>query len=63
MRGITFLLIAVAAALVVVPGVALAEIVDCPTGANGLCVGTEGDDKITGTSGSDDIRGLGGTTS
>ncbi len=60
MRRTTLLIAAMAAALVAVSGAALAQIINCPTGANGLCVGTQQDDRITGTAVSDDIRGLGG---
>jgi hypothetical protein len=52
-----------AAGLAVVSGIAVAQIITCPTGPNGLCVGTQQDDRITGTSGSDDIPASAETTS
>jgi Ca2+-binding RTX toxin-like protein len=52
------LLAMMAAALVVASGVAMAQVVTCPTGANGLCVGTDNDDTLNGTATDDDMRGL-----
>jgi Ca2+-binding RTX toxin-like protein len=52
------LLVTVAAMLLVTSGVAMAQVVTCPTGANGLCVGTDNDDTLNGTATDDDMRGL-----
>jgi Ca2+-binding RTX toxin-like protein len=60
MRRAILLLTVVVTALVVASGVALAQVVNCPTGANGLCVGTDSADTLNGTSGDDDMRGLKG---
>jgi Ca2+-binding RTX toxin-like protein len=60
MRRAIHLLTVVVTALVVASGVALAQVVNCPTGANGLCVGTDNDDTLNGTTGDDDMRGLRG---
>jgi len=65
-RRVLFLLVAMAAAVVVASGVALAaNVISCP---GGLCEGTTGDDEMTGTGetdylyakeGNDTLRGLG----
>jgi Ca2+-binding RTX toxin-like protein len=60
MRRAILLLTVVAVALVVASGLALAQVVTCPTGANGLCVGTDEGDPLNGTTGPDDMRGLRG---
>lgn len=39
---------------------AVAQVVTCPTGANALCVGTNGNDTLNGTIDPDDMRGLKG---
>ena len=41
-------------------GVAMAQVITCPTGANGLCVGTDNNDTLNGTNSADDMRGLKG---
>jgi Ca2+-binding RTX toxin-like protein len=60
MRREILLLTVMATALVLASGVAMAQVVNCPTGANGLCVGTDEGDTLNGTTGDDDIRGLRG---
>ena len=60
MRCAIRLLTVMATALVVASGVALAAVVNCPTGANGLCVGTDNDDTLYGTAQDDDMHGLKG---
>jgi Ca2+-binding RTX toxin-like protein len=58
MRPAILLLTAMVMALALASGVAMAQIVTCPTGANGLCVGTDNDDTLDGTPNDDDMRGL-----
>ncbi len=60
MRRAFLLLTVMVAALVLASGVALAQIINCPTGADGLCVGTDNSDTLNGTNSADDMRGLKG---
>ena len=60
MRRGMFLLAMVTTGFLLASGVALAQVVNCPTGASGLCVGTNGNDTLNGTSDPDDMRGLKG---
>lgn len=60
MRRTMVLLAVTMVALMVGSGVAWAEIITCPTGANGLCVGTNNNDTLNGTDLPDDMRGLKG---
>ena len=53
-------LVAVAAALLLTGGAALAQTITCP---GGMCVGTSQPDLILGTAGDDEIRGGAGATS
>lgn len=65
MRPAILLLTVMITVLALASGVALAQVVTCPTGANGLCVGTDNNDILNGTPnavnstpGDDDMRGL-----
>jgi len=60
MRRTAVLVSAVATMTVLFAGAALAEIISCPTGANGSCVGTGFDDTLTGTKKADNIKARGG---
>jgi Ca2+-binding RTX toxin-like protein len=60
MRRAILLLTAMVMALVLASSVAMAQVVPCPTGANGLCVGTNNDDTLNGTASDDDMSGLEG---
>jgi Ca2+-binding RTX toxin-like protein len=60
MKRAAFLLSAMAAALVVAGGVALAANIECPNRQDGTCVGTKKADNITGTLDPDFIRARGG---
>jgi Ca2+-binding RTX toxin-like protein len=60
MKRAAFLLSAMAAALVVAGGVALAANIECPNRQDGTCVGTKKADNITGTPDPDFIRARGG---
>ena len=61
MKWRAFLIAAtVVASLPVASGAAAAAAITCPTGANGLCEGTNGNDTLSGTGGADDMRGLAG---
>ena len=60
MRRVTLSLTVTIMALALASGVAVAQVVTCPTGANGLCVGTNGNDTLNGTIDPDDMRGLEG---
>jgi Ca2+-binding RTX toxin-like protein len=57
-RPAILLLTAMVMALALASGVAMAQVVTCPTGANGLCVGTDNNDTLNGTANDDDMRGL-----
>src|SRR5215212_11788455 len=58
MRRAILLLTVMVMALTLASGVAVAQVITCPTGANGLCVGTDNDDTLNGTATDDDMRGL-----
>jgi Ca2+-binding RTX toxin-like protein len=60
MRRAILLLTAMVMAPVLASSVAMAQVVTCPTGANGLCVGTDSGDTLNGTSTDDDMQGLKG---
>jgi Ca2+-binding RTX toxin-like protein len=60
MRRAILLLTVMVSALALASGVAIAQIVSCPTGANGICVGTDNNDTLNGTAAGDDMRGLKG---
>lgn len=60
MRKTVLVLASVALAMLVASGVAWAANISCPTGANGLCVGTTNDDTLTGTPAFDNMKGLAG---
>src|SRR3954451_17556888 len=60
MRRAILLLTAMVMALGLASSVAMAQVVTCPTGANGLCVGTNNDDTLNGTASDDDMSGLKG---
>jgi Ca2+-binding RTX toxin-like protein len=59
-RAVLFTAAVALALLVMASGIALAAVVTCPTGANGLCEGTNQNDTLNGTIGPDDMRGLRG---
>src|SRR5215210_6336786 len=60
MRRAIRLLTVTTVALALACGVAVAQDITCPTGANGSCVGTDGNDILDGTDSFDDMRGLKG---
>lgn len=60
MRRVALLLTVAIVALAVASGVAVAQVVTCPTGANGLCTDTDNNDTLNGTNSADDMRGLKG---
>ena len=60
MRRAILLLTMMATAIALVSGMAMAQVVNCPTGANGLCVGTDENDTLNGTATDDDMHGLKG---
>jgi Ca2+-binding RTX toxin-like protein len=60
MKRAAFLLDAMATAVVVASGVALAVSIQCPNREDGTCVGTPNGDRITGTPDPDFIRARGG---
>jgi len=60
MRRAILLLTVMVLALTLASGVAVAQVITCPTGANGLCVGTDNDDTLNGTASDDDMQGLKG---
>lgn len=60
MRRTVPLLASMVLGVLLVSGVALAANITCPTGENGLCEGTTGDDTLTGTGARDTIKGLAG---
>jgi Ca2+-binding RTX toxin-like protein len=60
MRHAILLLTLTVMALAMAAGVAIAQVVSCPTGANGICVGTDNNDTLNGTAAGDDMRGLKG---
>lgn len=60
MKRVVVLFGAMALALVVAAGVALAASIDCPNRQDGTCVGTKKADTITGTPQPDQIRARGG---
>jgi Ca2+-binding RTX toxin-like protein len=60
MRRAILLLTVMITALALASGVAIAQVVTCPTGANGICVGTDNNDTLNGTAAGDDMRGLKG---
>jgi hypothetical protein len=60
MKRAAFLLAAMATAVVVASGVALAASIQCPNREDGTCSGTTNDDRITGTPDPDFIRARGG---
>src|SRR3712207_2174451 len=57
MRKTVAMLMAVALALLVSSGVALAAKISCPNRADGSCVGTRKADTLTGTAANDAMRG------
>jgi RTX calcium-binding nonapeptide repeat (4 copies) len=60
MKRAVLLFAAMALALAVAGGVALAADIECPNRQDGTCVGTPNDDRITGTPDPDFIRARGG---
>jgi hypothetical protein len=60
MKRAVLLFVAMALALAVAGGAALAADIECPNRQDGTCVGTPNDDRITGTPDPDFIRARGG---
>jgi hypothetical protein len=60
MNKAVVLVVAMAAALVVASGLALAASIHCPNRPDNGCEGTKNDDRITGTPQPDQIRARGG---